>query len=136
QCGVVTTSGFLLTILSQNAAQAAPAGLAETIALSAIGKGALLATSTSTLVKGTLKVMTWIKIKTVAVATVTAILCGLTTVVVSQNGTAKKTPERAGGAANPEPKWAAAIETANSDQEREQIRKMWCLDNLKQIGWA
>jgi len=135
KCGVVTTSAFLLTMLSQNAVQAAPVGLAKTIAASAIGKGAVLAISTSTLVKGTLKVMTWIKIKTVSVAALAVIVCGVTTVVVSQNETVKK-PERAGGAANPEPKWAEAIEAANSDQQKEQIRKMWCLDNLKQVGWA
>ena len=136
KCGVITTSAFLLIVLSQNAAPAAPAGLAEAVAAIALGKGALLAASTSTLVKGTLKVMTWLKLKTVGVATLALMLCGVTAVVVSQNGTGKKPPERAGGGDNPEPNWAAAIDTATSAPEREQIQKLWCLDNLKQIGWA
>jgi hypothetical protein len=28
------------------------------------------------------------------------------------------------------------MKAANSDRERQQIEKMWCLDNLKQVGWA
>jgi len=133
--GIVTTSALLLASLSTNAIQAAPVGLAAAVTSSAIAKGAVLTTSTSTLVKGTMKIMTWIKLKTAAAASLALIVGSVATIVVSQNAP-EKSPERAGGVANPEPDWAGALKAANSDQERQQIEKIWCLDNLKQVGWA
>ena len=58
----------LIATLSANAAQAAPAGLAATVATTAAVKGAAAGASTLTLIKGTLKIMAWAKAKTAIVA--------------------------------------------------------------------
>jgi len=63
--GVTLTGAVIAGAVAANAAPAAPAGMAAAIAAAAKG-GAIPATIT-TLVKGTMKTMTWIKIKFAAV---------------------------------------------------------------------
>ena len=60
--GVMLSSAALAGAISANAMQAAPAGLAATVATAAV-KGAVATASTLTLVKGTLKLMAWTKVK-------------------------------------------------------------------------
>jgi RNA polymerase sigma factor (sigma-70 family) len=70
--GVVSTTAIIAGAISANSVQAAPVGLTVTVAATA-AKGSAIAASTLTLVKGTLKVMAWIKIK-VACASAAALL--------------------------------------------------------------
>jgi len=82
----VTLSGALIAgAVSANSVQAAPVGLAKTISAVAIAKGAAAGGSTLTLVKGTLKIMAWTKVKTAIVAGAVALLAaGTTTITVKE----------------------------------------------------
>ena len=60
--GVATTAAVIAGIVSANSVQAAPVALATSITTTAV-KGSAVAASTTTLVEGTLKIMTWIKMK-------------------------------------------------------------------------
>lgn len=150
--GVTTTSGLLVTALSASAVPTAPAGLAASIAATAIGNGVTLATSTSALVKGTLTLMTWTKPKIAFVAAVLLLLVGGATVVLRQTPAAAvvEAPAadahgasiiandegRLGGPGNRLPDWQAALAQAQSPQQRQQVENIWCVDNLKQVGGA
>jgi RNA polymerase sigma factor (sigma-70 family) len=69
--GVAATVAIIAAEISSHSVQAAPLGLATKITATA-AKGSAVAASTLTLVKGTIKVMTWLKTKTaIAVASVT-----------------------------------------------------------------
>jgi len=81
--GVVIPATVLLAALSAQSVQAAPAGLAGTIAATAIIKGTTLTSSTFAL-KGILKLMALSKIKTAAIATVALLLAAGTTTYVIQ----------------------------------------------------
>ncbi len=77
----VATSG-LAGALAANSAQAAPAGLAT--AISAAAHGATVAPSTLTLIKGTLHMMTWTKLKlALGVAAVLLLAAGAATLAIS-----------------------------------------------------
>ena len=65
--GVTLTAALIAGAVSANSVQAAPVGLAVTVAATA-AKGAVVGSSTLTLVKGALKLMAWTKAKVVAVA--------------------------------------------------------------------
>ena len=71
--GVALSAAAIAGAVSANSVQAAPVGLAAKVSVIA-AKGAATTTSITTLVKGTLKIMAWTKIKTVAVAGVSVIL--------------------------------------------------------------
>ena len=72
--------------------QAAPVGLAVTISVTA-AKGAAVAASITTLVQGTMKIMTWMKLKFAIGVGVAAILAGgATTVVLSGGGAGDDLP--------------------------------------------
>jgi len=71
--------------VSANSVHAAPAGLAKTIFVVAVAKGAAAGGSTLALVKGTLKLMAWTKAKTTAVTSAVMLLvAGATTVAVKE----------------------------------------------------
>ena len=59
--GVMLTASVIAGAISAHSVQAAPAGLAKTISVIAIAKGAAAGTTTLTLVKGALKIMAWTK---------------------------------------------------------------------------
>jgi RNA polymerase sigma factor (sigma-70 family) len=59
--GVTLSSAGLAASICENSVQAAPVGLAASVALG-VGKSAVLAASTSTLATGTLKLMAWSKL--------------------------------------------------------------------------
>ena len=73
--GVSSTTAIIAGAISANSAHAAPVGLATTITATVI-KGPSVAASTLALVKGTLKVMTWIKLKIALGVTAAALLAG------------------------------------------------------------
>ncbi len=78
----------LAVVISANAVQAAPIGLAKVVATVAIANGAAAGGSTLTLAKGALKIMAWTQAKTAMVVGVGVLLAAGTTVV-----TVKKTKE-------------------------------------------
>ena len=83
--GVALSGVALAGAISANSVQAAPVGLAKTISVVAITKGAAASASTLTLIKGALKIMAWTKMKTTAVAAVAVILAaGTTTVTIKE----------------------------------------------------
>jgi RNA polymerase sigma factor (sigma-70 family) len=83
--GVQLGAAVLLTALSQNAVQAAPAGLLSQV--TAAASGAAVNASVALLVKTTFKLMTWIKIKFAAVSTI-AVLAVASVPVVAALATA------------------------------------------------
>src|SRR5882724_267067 len=81
--GVTFSAAAIAGAVSTNSVQAAPVGLAKTISAVAIAKGAAAGGSTLALVKGTLKLMAWTKMKTAAVVSIGALLVmGTPTVTV------------------------------------------------------
>jgi uncharacterized protein (TIGR03435 family) len=78
----------LAVLISANAVQSAPIGLAKVVATVAVAKGAAAGGSTLTLAKGALKIMAWTQAKTAMVVGVGVLLAAGTTVV-----TVKKTKE-------------------------------------------
>jgi RNA polymerase sigma factor (sigma-70 family) len=85
--GVSSTTAILAGTISANSVQAAPVALAKTTTALAITKGSIASASTLTLVQGTMKTMTWLKLK-FAIGVSTAILAagGVATVAISQTG--------------------------------------------------
>ena len=82
--GVTLTAAVLTAAISANSVQAAPFGLAATVAATA-AKGTLISATLTTLVKGTMKAMTWLKIKFAVGLGVAALLAvGTATMAVSQ----------------------------------------------------
>jgi RNA polymerase sigma factor (sigma-70 family) len=61
--GISSTTAIIAGAISGNSVQAAPVALVQTVTAMALVKGSTAVTSTLTLVKGTLKTMTWLKIK-------------------------------------------------------------------------
>lgn len=82
--GIVLSITGIAGVLSANAVQTAPAGLAKAVAIVA-GKGATVAAATATLAEETLKLMAWAKAKIAAVASAIVIVAAGTTAVVVQN---------------------------------------------------
>lgn len=73
--GVVATASVIATEMSSHSLQAAPGGLAHAITLAAL-KGSAVTGPTLTLVKGTVRTMTWLKAKTAIVYGSVALLAG------------------------------------------------------------
>ncbi len=83
--GLSISAAALAGAVLENSIQTAPPALAKTVSIVAIGKGAAAGASTSTLVKGALKIMAWTKTKTIAVVAVVTIAgISATTVAVKQ----------------------------------------------------
>ncbi|MGD0413449.1 MAG: TIGR03435 family protein [Verrucomicrobiota bacterium] len=70
--GAAFSAGAITTALSAHAIHGVPSGLAATVAATAALKGVAFSGSTATLLKGTLKLMAWTKLKTAIVAGVAA----------------------------------------------------------------
>ena len=79
--GIVSTSSILAGAISANSVSAAPVGLAKTISVVAIAKGAAAGTTTLTLVKEVLKIMAWTKMKTAIVVGACVLLASGTTII-------------------------------------------------------
>ena len=83
--GISSTTAILAGEISAHSMQAAPMGLAKSVALVAMTKGVAASGSTLTLIKGALKIMAWTKMKTAVVVGVSVLLAaGTTTVVVGK----------------------------------------------------
>ena len=83
--GVSSTTAIIAVTISANSVQAAPVALAKSVVAVAIVKGSTAAALTLTLVKGTMKTMTWLKLKfAIGVATVGLLAGGVVTVAISQ----------------------------------------------------
>jgi hypothetical protein len=87
--GVVSTTAIIAAELSANSIHAAPVALAKLVTAVAVAKGSTATVSTLTLVKGTLKLMTWIKVKFAIGLGVVGLGIG-TTLVVAQLATQSK----------------------------------------------
>jgi outer membrane lipoprotein-sorting protein len=89
--GVNSTTAIIAGTISANSVQAAPVALAKSVTAVAIVKGSIAAASTITLVKGTMKMMTWLKIKfALGVGLVALIASGAATVAISQTSDGDK----------------------------------------------
>lgn len=83
--GILSPTSAMVAAISAHSIQAAPTALAKTITTLAVAKGAPVSISTSTLIKGTLKIMAWSKVKTSVVAGAVILLtAGTTTVAVKE----------------------------------------------------
>jgi uncharacterized protein (TIGR03435 family) len=83
--GVAVSSLALVTAFTAHGVQAAPLGLASSLAGVAVAKGATASGSTLTLIKGALKIMAWTKAKTIIVVGASVLLTvGTTTVTIKE----------------------------------------------------
>src|SRR5439155_15794134 len=83
--GVTLTGTLIAAAVSANSIQAAPVGLTTTIVATA-AKGTAIAVTITTLVNGTLKTLTWLKIKLAAGVGLAALVAGGVAVVASSGG--------------------------------------------------
>ena len=81
--GLHLSAAVLAGAVAANSMQAAPSGLAQSVTVAAV-KGTAVKSSTLILIKTTLKIMTWTKLKTCAVVCVVAILAAGTASVAMQ----------------------------------------------------
>lgn len=83
--GVGSTTAIIANAISANSVQIAPMSLAKATVAVAVAKNSAVGGSTLTLIKGALKVMAWMKAKTVVAVSVGILLAaGTTTVVVER----------------------------------------------------
>lgn len=85
KAGVTLTGTVIAGAVTANSVQAVPVALAKTISIIAVAKGTAATTSTSTLVKGVLKIMAWTKAKlAIVVASGLIVATGVSVVVVEK----------------------------------------------------
>ena len=92
--GVSSTTAIIAGVISAHSVQAAPVALAKSVTAVALAKGATAAVSTLTLVKGTMKMMIWMKMKlamTVGAAVMTAVVASTVLLAQTQNQTPNAT---------------------------------------------
>ena len=130
--GVTLSAAAIAGAVSANSVQAAPMGLTASVTVAAV-KGTLLTPSILTLLNTTLKLMAWTKLKTITIGAIAVLLCGVTTVVV-KNHLAGSASDEAGASSEPLADLRAKMQAAGGTPE--QIDRMLCLDDLKQIGGA
>jgi RNA polymerase sigma factor (sigma-70 family) len=82
--GVTSSSTLIAEAISSHSAQPVPTQLAQTIIVIGAAKGAAAASSTLTLIKGAMKLMTIAKLKTAAMVGATLVLATGTVVVISE----------------------------------------------------
>lgn len=88
QRGIVLSTVAITGAVSAHSVQAAPAELAATVSAATV-KGATISATITALVKGTMKMMTWLKIKfAVGVGTAVILAGGVTTIALSGDGRA------------------------------------------------
>ena len=81
--GMTLSATLIAGSISANSTQAVPVGLTKAIVTVGITKGAAATASTSTILKGALKIMAWTKAKTVIAVTAGILLAGGTATVVT-----------------------------------------------------
>jgi RNA polymerase sigma factor (sigma-70 family) len=80
--GVASTTTAIAGAISAHSIQPAPVMLAKMATAFALANRAATSTSTSTLIKGTLKIMAWSKMKTATVSAVILVMATTTTMIV------------------------------------------------------
>ncbi|MGP8237678.1 MAG: RNA polymerase sigma factor [Limisphaerales bacterium] len=83
--GVHSTTPIIAGAISANSVQTAPVALAKSVSAAALAKGASAASSSTTLIQETLKLMAWTKLKIVALAGVGILLASGTAFVAVKN---------------------------------------------------
>ncbi len=78
--GIHLSAAAIASAVAARSVQAAPIGLAQSVTAAAV-KGTAVTASTSTIIKTTLKIMTWTKLKTAVVVSVAAIIAAGTATV-------------------------------------------------------
>ncbi len=112
--GIASTTAIIAGVISSHSVQAAPAGLATTIAAAAV-RGPAIAASTMPLVKGTFKLMTYAKLKfSLAIAAAVLLTAGTVNVAISSMTVPDTNP--AGEASPQEPGFANELVKATADQ--------------------
>jgi hypothetical protein len=87
---VSSTTAIIAGAISANSVQAAPVALAKTVTAVAILKGSIATAPILTLVEGTMKMMTWLKLKFAIGVSVAVLLAGgVATVALSSDNSAK-----------------------------------------------
>jgi len=153
--GLTLSAAAIGGALAAHSVQAAPAGLAASVTVAAV-KGAAAATSTSTLLQTTLKLMAWTKLKTAMVVSLITLVAAGTATVTLQHAKARTSTAPTGsgsgfvGYATPEAAvqsviWAASQgKVDRSGLTTEQLRRMEGMmagksdDEIKQglMAWA
>jgi RNA polymerase sigma factor (sigma-70 family) len=124
--GVALSAGAIAGAVTANPVQAAPAGLAATISVTAV-KSSAVAASTLTLVKGTLKLMAWTKMKAAVVAgAVILFATGITTVIIQHQdpGSPNPQPVASGQTEFPKASWHFA---GYANPESAFLSCMWAV---------
>lgn len=133
--GIVASAAAIAAQISTHSVQAAPIELPKTIAAAAL-KGSAAAGSTLTLVKGTLHIMTWLKVKTVSIYSSLALLAAGASLAIahhcrsfdnenqSRAAQEKLEAERQGGFANvaQDPN-AQKLEAEQKERELKALRQ-------------
>jgi hypothetical protein len=114
--GVASTTAIIAGAISDNSVQAAPVALAKSVTVMAVTKGAAAGGSTLTLIKGTLKLMAWLKAKTVVVGIATLLIAGTGTVIVA-NIIPQREPSYQGRRLS---EWLVDIEYGQPPEKRQQ----------------
>ncbi len=99
QRGVTLTGAAIAGAVSTNSVQAAPLGLAA--AVTAAAKGAVVTTSITAIVNGTIKLMTWMKFKFAVYVGAAAILAGGLATLALANKSSEEQPPRPNGSIPP-----------------------------------
>ena len=90
--GLALPAALIASAVTAHTVQAAPPGLAAAAAATA-AKGASISTAITMLVKGTMKTMTWLKLKFAAGVCLAALITGgVATIAISQTGDGDKPP--------------------------------------------
>jgi RNA polymerase sigma factor (sigma-70 family) len=113
--GIASTSAIIGGVISANSVHAAPAGLAATIAATAV-KGPVAAASTLTLVKGTFKLMTYAKLK-LSLGIAAAVLLTAGTVNLAISSMTRPDTNSVGEASLQETGFANEIIKATADED-------------------
>src|SRR5437879_13627880 len=98
--GITFSAAMIAGAVSANSIQAAPIGLATSVTVAAV-KGTAVTASTLTLIKTTLKIMTWTKLKTAVVVGVITILAAGTSTIVIQTVKAQTNAAKPSGKPSP-----------------------------------
>ena len=126
--GVALSAVAIAGAVTANPVQAAPVGLAATISVTAV-KSSAIAASTLTLVKETIKLMTWTKMKAAVVAGAVALFAAGTTTIIVQHLSARlpePQPVVSGQTEFPKTSWHFA---GYANPESAVLSCMWAVNN-------
>jgi RNA polymerase sigma factor (sigma-70 family) len=126
--GVALSAVAIAGAVTANSVQAAPAGLAATVSATAV-KSSAVAASTLTLVKGTIKLMTWTKMKAAVVAGAVILFAAGTTTVIFQHQSSRlpePQPVASGQTEFPKASWHFA---GYANPESAFLSCMWAVSN-------